>query len=228
MDQLRVLEAKGIRCDDLHTAVERMGLPLLTHYRTQTQVRKCSWCPLYAGCKVKSLGFGSYNSPVMIINEAASAHDVRWGQAMVGPDGWLLSIVLDKLGVDRQMVYVTNLIKCYREGVTPSREEADNCMVHLAYEIQHINPAVIITMGQLTAATLLDDPNFRLMQDRGKWRMYAGTYHVMPTISLEQVLALEGERYIEAKRTIWGDFSAAFERARELRPDFVYRATGRC
>lgn len=226
LGHLRKLEDKGFNVDQLSTIAKGLADAALGNYRTRWSVRSCSFCEKFQGCSVKALGYGSFNSPVMIVSERAGEDDIKWGQAMVGTDGFLLTYLLDLFGVDRQSVYVTSLIKCYKDGVKPGQDEADNCFVHLANEIDVIKPAVIITLGQIVTKTLLGDDQFRLhtQEDGGSFRQYAG-YQVRPTYSLDYVLEVEGDRHTAAKRTVYKDFKAAFNLADEIRPGYVYRSS---
>jgi uracil-DNA glycosylase family 4 len=221
---LRKLQEKGLDTEELMGMAQSLADTALAHHYTRRLVSTCDWCPSFKGCGTKAMGYGSFNSPVMIVSDRSTEDDAQWGQAMVGTDGFLLTLLLNKLGVDRQTVYVTNLIKCFKADHIPGNDEANQCLVHLAKEIDVIKPAVIITLGQFAAKIILDDEKFRLHtdEDGGAFRDYAGI-KVRPAYSLQYLLSLEGDRHIAAKRAVWKDFKAAFDMADTLRPGYNYR-----
>lgn len=230
---LRKLEEKGFAPDQLESACKSMAQSVMGNHYTRWNVRSCQACPSYAGCQVKALGYGSFNSPIMIVSERATADDIMWGQAMVSTEGFLLDFLLDKLGVDRSMVYTTTLVKCHKTGFEAGRDEAEMCLAHLAQEIEAIQPAVILTFGQLVPSVILGDEGFRLTmpprspEDRdgylaSNWREYSG-FKIRPTYPLRSILETEGERQALAKQTIWTDFRAVLQKAEELRPNYNYR-----
>lgn len=233
VNHMRALQEKGFTFDDIERASASLAQSIMANRNTRWNVRMCQACESFAGCSVKALGYGSLNSPLMIVNERASADDILWGQSLVGTEGFLLALMLDKLGVDMSMVYVTSLIKCYKDGITAGVDEAENCVVHLAQEIDAIKPAVVLTFGQLVPSILFGNPDFRLTspprnrEDRQRyvdenWRQYS-RFLLRPSYSLRSILETEGERQMLAKQTIWLDLRAALTKAQELRPEYSYR-----
>lgn len=234
LNHLRDLQARGFAVEDVEKAAESMAHSVMANRNTRWNVRACKACEKFSGCSVKALGYGALNSPLMFVTERATADDILWGQSLTGLEGFLLALMLDKLDIDLSMVYVTSLVKCHKDGVAAEREEAENCVIHLAQEIEAIKPAVVVTFGQLVPSVLFGDPNFRLAAPprsradwarytEENWKEYAGAFLIRPTYPLRAILDTEGERQVLAKQTIWLDLRAAVGKAEELRPGFSYR-----
>jgi len=93
-------------------------------------------------------GEGNYNARVMLVAQAPGENEDRAGRMFIGPSGKKFDELLQEADVNRQEIYVTNLVKCmlpkYRK---PKQDEIQACAQHLNEEIRLINPSVIAPLG---------------------------------------------------------------------------------
>lgn len=130
-------------------------------------------------------GYGNYKNRVIFIGEAPGAEEDKLGKPFVGRSGKLLTEMLDKSGIKRELVYITNVVKCRPEkNRTPTKQEIKLCSYFLNYEIQNIKPEVIVTLGSTSTSYFLN--KFKISEIAGnivktkigvvKYRLYP-LYH---------------------------------------------------
>lgn len=96
------------------------------------------------------LGEGSKNSPVMFVGEAPGAVEDETGRPFVGAAGRLLTFTLESVGIKREEVYITNVVKCRPpQNREPRDEEVESCSVYLESQILLLKPKVIVTLGNI-------------------------------------------------------------------------------
>jgi DNA polymerase len=119
---------------------------------------KCYKCPLAKNSFVPP--FGSKTSSIMIVGEAPGAKEEEKGQPFVGRSGSLLGDILAELGLDRSHLYISNSVFCRptdgNKNRTPTDEEINCCRGHLEWEIDEVKPKVVITMGKIPLAAMLN------------------------------------------------------------------------
>ncbi len=111
----------------------------------------------------------------MFVGEMAGDREDREGRPFVGPAGRELNAALEAAGIDRDEVYVTNVVKHFsftergrrRIHQTPKRFEIDVCRPWLEEELRVVGPEVLVTLGA-TAAKALFGSSFRVTQQRGQ------------------------------------------------------------
>jgi len=124
----------------------------------------------------------------MFIGEAPGYHEDQQGLPFVGQSGKYLDELLDMIGLSRDQVFITNVVKCRPPGNRdPQPEELAACSNYLERQIEAINPAVIVTLGRVSMARYL--PNARISEMHGKacWiggRLVVPFYH--PAAALHQ------------------------------------------
>lgn len=112
-------------------------------------------------------GYGNYKNRVVFIGEAPGAEEQKLGKPFVGRSGRLLTEMLNQSGIGRELVYITNVVKCRPENNrTPTKEEIDICSFFLRYEIQNIKPEMVVTLGSTATSYFLK--NFRISNIAGK------------------------------------------------------------
>ncbi len=160
---------------------------------------ECALCP-----QRKNLVFGS-GSPtarLMLVGEAPAAEEDAQGLPFVGPAGQLLTKILEAMGLKREEVYLTNVVKCRPpQNRVPAPEEVSSCSPFLEEQIRAIAPEMIIALGTTAFATLVEDDT-PLAESRGKVRTLAwdGKTPVMPTFHPAYLL-----KHPEAKKLVWED-----------------------
>jgi DNA polymerase len=117
----------------------------------------------------------------MFIGEGPGFYEDRDGRPFVGPAGQLLEEMLGKIGLSRQDVYITNMLKCRPpQNRDPQPGEIDSCRPYLDQQIEMISPRVIVTLGRFSFSKFF--PGESISRARGKprrWRdlMVYPMYH---------------------------------------------------
>src|SRR6478672_7614306 len=130
----------------------------------------CTRCSLHQqGRKQIVFGVGNPHAELMFIGEAPGADEDQQGEPFVGRAGQLLNNMIKAMGIQREDVYIANIIKCRPPGNrTPEREECETCSPFLMRQIAAIKPKVIVALGAVAAKTLLA-MNSSMAQLRGHW-----------------------------------------------------------
>ena len=119
-------------------------------------VAACTACGLHATRQRTVFGAGNGKALCMIIGEAPGADEDRLGEPFVGRAGKLLNAMLRALGLDREDVYITNMLKCRPpQNRDPKADEVAHCGHFLRRQIELIGPAVILALGRIAAQNLL-------------------------------------------------------------------------
>lgn len=161
---------------------------------------------------------GTADSPLMLVGEGPGGVEDIYGVPLVGPSGQLLDKALWSVGVTRDRIYVTNIVKCRpKANRTPSDEEGRFCADrHLRQEIALVRPSVIVALGKV-ALHYFHDGEGSIMRMRGQWLDWEGI-PVMPTYHPAFLLRKTGQDLVDAKWQVYYDLKAAVEKANELAP----------
>lgn len=121
------------------------------------QVRQCTKCGLDRSRKNTVFGAGSDKADLMIIGEAPGASEDQQGAPFVGRAGLLLTEMLKSIGISREQVFITNILKCRPpNNRDPLPYEVECCTPYLTAQIEHIQPKLIIAVGRIAAHFLLN------------------------------------------------------------------------
>lgn len=120
-------------------------------------IRGCLKCPLHASRHIAVPGDGNVNAKVMIIGEAPGREEDETGHPFVGAAGRFLDSVLEGSGINRDDLFITNVVKCRPpQNRTPRKLEVDTCVSNYLFEqIELINPKLIMLLGAAAAKKLL-------------------------------------------------------------------------
>lgn len=100
---------------------------------------------------------GNPDAGVMLVGEAPGANEVEEGEPFVGRAGEVLDEVLESIGVSRDDVYITNLVKIRPpDNRDPTRDEIDAWKPVLDAEIDRVDPDMILPLGNFASRELLD------------------------------------------------------------------------
>ena len=194
----------------------------------KAQAVVCTDCGLAETRLNVVFGNGAPTSKLVIVAEGPSATDEHTLIPFSGPSGVLLDEVLHANDLDRDEIWITNVIRCraaVREGsVTKNRPpkagEIRACSKWLDGELTLISPSVIVCMGSPAANTLIHK-GFRMTEERGQWftdTLYAP--FVLATYNPAFVLRQEGEAYTRARQALIDDVAEAKRKLSEvLAPD---------
>jgi DNA polymerase len=166
-------------------------IPTLEEIRQE--MGRCQRCKLYPGAKNLVFGEGSPSARLMFIGEAPGAEEDLQGRPFVGAAGQVLNNLLNKLGLQREEVYITNVVKSRPpENRDPELDEIAACLPFLKMQIAAIRPKVIVTLGKIATQALLGTKE-PITKMRGQWQRYE-QIRVMPTFHPSYLLRLPKER----------------------------------
>jgi DNA polymerase len=172
------------------------------------ELGNCTRCKLHKSRSNIVFGQGSKQAKLLIIGPAPSAEDDHGSAPFQGAVGELLNKMLAAIGLSRDDVYITSLVKCFPAGGQPPRkEEIKTCLPFLFRQIEIICPSVICPMGKQPAQTLLHSKK-SLFQLRGRFYDFnsfcstelAEQMLIIPT--LHPAFLLDNE---EMKKASWQD-----------------------
>ena len=121
-------------------------------------VKKCKKCNLHITRKNTVFGEGNPDSNIMLIGEAPGREEDEVGRPFIGRAGKLLNEFLKSIGLNRDLVFIVNTIKCRPpENRDPEIVEIDACSNYLDQQINIIKPKVLVLLGKIAANRLLGE-----------------------------------------------------------------------
>jgi uracil-DNA glycosylase family 4 len=177
--------------------------------REQEQaLQGCSRCKLCRSRSTVVFGSGNPRARLMVIGEGPGEEEDKQGKPFVGRAGQLLTRMLAAKGVgfDRERdCYIANVVKCRPErNRNPEPDEVAACNPFLTAQIDTIEPAVILALGNFAAQTLLNTKD-GISKLRGRAYQYRDSI-LVPTFHPAFLLRNPGEEY---KRMAWEDLKLA-------------------
>ncbi len=170
------------------------------------EVTGCEKCSLATTRTKTVFGVGSPSAKLMFIGEAPGADEDKTGEPFVGRAGKLLTDMILAMGLSRDRVYIANILKCRPpDNRNPLPGEVELCEPYLKRQIRIIRPAVICTLGAVSAQTLLKT-NVAISKLRGKFHSYEGT-PLLPTYHPAYLL-----RNPSAKKATWEDLKMVMDK----------------
>ncbi len=137
------------------------------------RVAECEACELHKSRKHTVFGIGTHVAKLMVIGEAPGAEEDRRGEPFVGRAGQLLNAMLGAIGLQREQVYIANILKCRPPGNRdPRPEEVVRCAAYLQRQVALVKPRVILAVGAVAARNLLmrDEAVGRLRAQEHRYR----------------------------------------------------------
>jgi uracil-DNA glycosylase family 4 len=123
------------------------------------EVAGCTKCRLAEGRTQVVFGVGDPSADLMFVGEAPGFHEDQQGKPFVGQAGKLLDKLLAGIGLDREQVYIANVLKCRPPGNRdPQADEIEACEGHLFRQISLIEPKVVATLGNFATKLLSGKP----------------------------------------------------------------------
>ena len=170
----------------------------------------CKACDLWKKGTQTVFGEGPRRARVVFVGEQPGNEEDLTGKPFVGPAGRLLDEALVEAGIDRSLVYVTNVVKHFkweprgkrRIHKKPNAQEIKACRPWLEAEIAVVKPRVIVALGA-TAAQALLGPQFRVTKQRGQFLESTLAPYVMATIHPSSILRAPDEAM---RRQEWRKF----------------------
>jgi uracil-DNA glycosylase len=142
--------------------------------RLRETAQKCRACELWQGATQAVVGEGVANARLMLIGEQPGDREDVEGHPFVGPAGRVLDGGLERAGIERSDVFITNVVKHFRYKTRgkrrihqrPERIHVAACRPWLDAELAIVRPEVVVCLGA-TAAQALLGPQVRIGRDRG-------------------------------------------------------------
>jgi uracil-DNA glycosylase family 4 len=175
------------------------------------EIGDCQRCKLSKGRTNIVFGEGNPDAKIMFIGEAPGREEDLQARPFVGDAGQLLTRLINKMGFERNHVYIANIVKCRPPlNRDPQSDEIQQCFPFLEKQIDIISPEIIISLGKISAYTLMNIElplsKFSISRIRGNFFEYKGI-PVMPTFHPAYLL-----RNIKDKWLVWADAKAVLKR----------------
>jgi len=114
------------------------------------KVITCTRCDLAEGRLNAVPGEGPQHAEIMFVGEAPGAKEDETGRPFVGQSGKLFTELLESVGIKREDVFITSIIKCRPpENRDPTEEEVKACAPYVLTQLDSISPVVLVTMGNV-------------------------------------------------------------------------------
>ena len=114
------------------------------------RILQCRKCRLWQDAKNAVVGEGPANAKLMLVGQNPGAEEDRVGRPFIGREGKFLNKVLAANGIDRNEVYITNIVKHLTpENRVPLPDEVAACVPYLSAQIELVKPLVVVLMGKV-------------------------------------------------------------------------------
>lgn len=154
----------------------------------RNEVAICEACPLHFSRINAVPGEGPPDAKIMFIGEGPGFHENQQGKPFVGAAGKFFEELLKSASLNRDEVFVTNVVKCRPPGNRdPEPEEVESCSRFLDLQIKLINPTVIVTLGRFSMAKYFKNAKISQIHGQAKQvdeRLVIAMYH--PAAALHQ------------------------------------------
>ncbi len=142
------------------------------------EVKTCPKCPLAAGRKHAVPGAGPVNAEVMFIGEGPGFYEDQQGLPFVGASGKFLEEMLALIGMNRDQVFISNVVKCRPPGNRdPEPNEIEICTTnYLFHQIDLVNPRIIVTLGRYSMGLFF--PKAKITAIHGQPKKENGRYYL--------------------------------------------------
>lgn len=201
-EKCEVFSIPVIECSDSETVSSNWD-------ELKAEVAGCKKCSLCSTRTQTVFGVGNTNADWLLIGEAPGQHEDEQGFPFVGKAGLLLTEMLRSIGLKRDDVFITNILKCRPpNNRDPHADEIANCKSYLQKQHALIQPKIILAVGRIAAQSLLntDAPLIKL---RGKVHNIDNT----PVVVVYHPAYLL--RSLSEKRKAWEDLQLALRTVRE-------------
>ncbi len=131
------------------------------------QCSGCTKCPLGQTRTNLVFGEGNEHADIMFVGEAPGETEDNTGRPFVGRAGKLLDKFLLAADIDREKVYITNILKCRPpKNRDPQKNEEDECIDYLRAQVRAIEPKMIVCLGRIAAMRLIK-PDYKITAEHG-------------------------------------------------------------
>ncbi|MDX1441253.1 MAG: uracil-DNA glycosylase [Nitrosopumilaceae archaeon] len=160
--------------------------------KIRQNVIDCTKCRLSKTRTFSVPGKGNFHSDVIFIGEAPGRNEDLKGEPFVGAAGKKLSLALSEVGVTRDEIYITNIVKCRPpNNRVPNKDEKQLCNEYIQQEIEIIHPKIICILGNTAFGSLLggsEITKFRGKVAKKNNQLYFITIHPAATIYNQELI----------------------------------------
>lgn len=140
----------------------------------RSQCTACRKCGLSEERQKVVFGSGNENADVLFIGEGPGREEDASGLPFVGRAGRLLDDLLLAVGMDREQVYIANIVKCRPpKNRDPLPEEREACLEWLRAQVKLLRPRIIVCLGRIAAGVIIHE-DYRISAEHGSWVERAG------------------------------------------------------
>lgn len=183
---------------------------LNTWEELEESIKNCEKCKL---CKTrKNIVFGSGNreANIMFIGEGPGADEDEMGMPFVGKAGKLMNKAFEGVGIDREKVYIANIVKCRPpQNRVPEKDEASACIDYLRNQVMLIKPKIIVLLGSTALKNILGE-EYSITKVRGNFITKKDIIYI-PTFHPAALLRDEAK-----KIDFWKDLEEVVKEAKKL------------
>ena len=170
----------------------------------------CRKCKLCNNRRNIVFADGNKNANIMFVGEGPGADEDMQGIPFVGKAGQLMNKALDALQIDRERIYIANIVKCRPpNNRVPESDEAEACLDYLRNQVLLVKPKIIVLLGSTALKNILGS-EYTISTVRGNW-IEKGNIMFMPTWHPAALLRDESK-----KIDFWRDLKKVIEMANEL------------
>ncbi len=145
-------------------------------------IKACTRCELYKTRTNPVVGTGSLSARIVFVGEAPGYYEDMKGEPFVGKAGKVLDELLESIGLQRNDVYIANVLKCRPpKNRNPLPEEIQACTPYLDAQLALIQPEIIATLGNFSLAYIFD--KFGLHSNKDKISKIHGKVFTVSTIA---------------------------------------------
>ena len=183
----------------------------LTLETLEPRAKECRRCALSETRTNVVFGEGDPHAAVLFVGEGPGEVEDQTGRPFVGPAGQKLDEVLASIGLARDRVYITNVVKCRPpENRVPTRKETEACFPYLEAQIALINPGLIVTLGNTPTQWLLPEAP-GITSARGTFLPWRGGIQLFPMFHPSYLLRYPSRAKGSPKYLTWLDIQKVRE-----------------
>ena len=177
----------------------------------ESSIKGCKKCKL---CMTRTnivFGSGNKNADIMMIGEGPGADEDKEGIPFVGKAGKLMNKAFEGLEINREEIYIANIVKCRPpQNRVPEEDEARACLDYLRNQVILVKPKIIVLLGSTALKNILGK-EYGITSARGKWIEKKGILY-MPTWHPAALLRDENK-----KIEFWKDLKLVKKRYKEIK-----------
>lgn len=186
----------------------------------------CEGCHLHEDATQTVFGEGDPNADLVIIGEQPGDEEDKEGEPFVGPAGRELAGALEDAGLERDSVWITNVVKHFkfttrgrrRLHETPDEEEISACLPWLEAELTVVEPELVVCLGA-SAAKAIINPSVRVTKDRGQLYPGPNGIRVTPTVHPASILRVPDQYRARTREEFRADIQRIADWLRDGLPD---------